>query len=170
MFASPPFRKGSSKRIKCPTRLGLIHNKTFPKLYNILYLHPYEGKMYAENYKRLEQLIDKLREFNGVILVEGMRDEVALRKLGVETEIIKLSRFPLAEIALTASHYHDIMILTDFDRKGEDLAKKLTQYLEGYKCRVDTNTRRELKKIAKKDVKGVEDLYGLYLRVKSLRF
>ncbi|MPW38142.1 hypothetical protein GBV73_00195 [Thermococcus sp. 101 C5] len=126
--------------------------------------------MYAENYKRFEQIIDKLREFEGVILVEGMRDEVALRKLGVETEIIRLSRLPLAEIALIASHYHDVMILTDFDRKGEELAKKLTRYLEGYKCRVDTETRRELKKIAKKDIKGIEDLYSLYIRVKDLRF
>ncbi|NJE25361.1 hypothetical protein E3E22_01680 [Thermococcus sp. MV5] len=126
--------------------------------------------MNAENYKRLKQLIDRLREFDGVILVEGMRDEVALRKLGVGTEIIKLSRLPLAEIALTASHYHDIMILTDFDRKGEELAKKLTQYLEGYKCRIDVETRKEFKKIAKKYIKGIEDLYGLYLRAENLRF
>lgn len=58
------------------------------------------------------------------------------------------------------------MILTDFDRKGEELAKKLTRYLEGYKCKVDTETRRELKKIAKKDIKGIEDLYSLYTRVR----
>lgn len=125
--------------------------------------------MYAENYKRFELLIDKLREFDGVIIVEGLRDEVALRKLGVRAEIIRLSRLPLSEVALIASQYHEVMILTDLDRKGEELAKKLTQYLEGYKCRVDTETRKELKMIAKKDIKGIEDLYGLYLKV-HLRF
>lgn len=41
--------------------------------------------MLPENYKRFEILINKLREFGGVIIVEGRRDEVALRKLGVET-------------------------------------------------------------------------------------
>lgn len=125
--------------------------------------------MYAENYKRFELLIDKLREFDGAIIVEGLRDEVALRKLGVRAEIIRLSRLPLSEVALIASQYHEIMILTDLDRKGEELAKKLTQYLEGYKCRVDTETRKELKMIAKKDIKGIEDLYGLYLKI-NLRF
>lgn len=125
--------------------------------------------MYAENYKRFELLIDKLREFDGVIIVEGLRDEVALRKLGVRAEVIRLSRLPLSEVALIASQYHEVMILTDLDRKGEELAKKLTQYLEGYKCRVDTETRRELKMIAKKDIKGIEDLYGLYTKI-TLRF
>ncbi|ASJ00195.1 toprim domain-containing protein [Thermococcus gorgonarius] len=121
--------------------------------------------MYAENYKRFLELIDKLREFEGAIIVEGPRDEVALRNLGVRAEIIRLSRLPLAEIALIASRYHEVMILTDFDKKGEELAKKLLWYLEGYPCRVDAETRRELRKILKKDIKGIEDLYGLYLSV-----
>ncbi len=124
--------------------------------------------MYAENYKRFLELIDKLREFEGVLIVEGMRDEVALRNLGVRAEIIRLSRLPLAEIALIASHYREVMILTDFDRKGEELAKKLVSYLEGYPCRVDTQTRRELKHIAKKDIKGIEELDGLYRKIVSV--
>lgn len=123
--------------------------------------------MLPENYKRFEILINKLREFGGVIIVEGRRDEVALRKLGVETGIIKLSRLPLSEIALTASQYHEVMVLTDLDEKGEELAKKLISYLEGYNCRVDSETRKELKRIAKKDIKGIEDLYSLYLRTLS---
>lgn len=123
--------------------------------------------MLPENYKRFEILINKLREFGGVIIVEGRRDEVALRKLGVETGIIKLSRLPLSEIALTASQYHEVMVLTDLDEKGEELAKKLVSYLEGYNCRVDAETRRELKRIARKDIKGIEDLYSLYLRTLS---
>jgi len=124
--------------------------------------------MYAENYKRFLELIDKLREFEGALIVEGLRDEVALRNLGVRAEIIRLSRLPLAEIALIASRYREVMILTDFDRKGEELARKLVSYLEGYPCRVDAETRRELKRIARKDIKGVEDLYGLYLKVVSV--
>ncbi|NJF25402.1 toprim domain-containing protein [Thermococcus sp. Bubb.Bath] len=125
--------------------------------------------MYPENYKRFLELIDTLREFEGAIIVEGPRDEVALRNLGVRAEIIKLSRLPLSEIALTASQYREVMILTDFDRKGEELAKKLLSYLSGYPCRVDSRTRKELKKLAKKDIKGIEDLYGLYLSVSGPR-
>ncbi|MDI3475524.1 MAG: hypothetical protein PWQ79_865 [Thermococcaceae archaeon] len=124
--------------------------------------------MYAENYKRFLQLIDKLREFEGAIIVEGPRDVVALKNLGVRAEIIRLSRLPLSEVALIASSYKEVMVLTDFDRKGEELAKKLLQYLEGYPCRVDMETRRELKRLAKKDIKAVEDLYALYVKVVSV--
>lgn len=123
--------------------------------------------MLPENYKRFECLIGKLRDFSGVIIVEGRRDEVALRNLGVETGIIRLSRLPLAEVALIASQYHEVMILTDLDRKGEELARKLARHLEGYNCRVDTETREELKKIARKDIKGIEELADLYEKVVS---
>ncbi len=87
---------------------------------------------------------------------------------GVRAEIIRLSRLPLTEVALIASSHKEVMILTDFDRKGEELAGKLLRYLEGYPCRVDSETRRELKRIAKKDIKGIEELYGLYLKVVSV--
>ncbi|WP_297466780.1 toprim domain-containing protein [Thermococcus sp.] len=124
--------------------------------------------MYAENYKRFLERIDELREFEGALIVEGMRDEVALRNLGVRAEIIRLSRLPLAEVALIASSYGDVKILTDFDRKGEELARKLLRYLAGYPCRVDIETWKELRRLVRKDIKGVEDLYGLYLKVISV--
>ena len=153
---------GSTRHVKMNMkRQRIIQNFITASSFN-----QHDGKMYAENYKRFELLIDKLREFDGVIIVEGVRDRVALRNLGVRAEIIRLSRLPLAEIALIASQHHDVMILTDLDREGEELAKKLTRYLEGYRCRVDTETRRELRRIARKDIKGIEDLYGLYLKLR----
>lgn len=100
--------------------------------------------------------------------MEGLRDEVALRNLGVRAEIIRLSRLPLSEVALIASSHKEVMILTDFDKKGEELAKKLLNYLAGYPCSVDIETWKELRKLVRKDIKGVEDLYGLYLRVVSV--
>ena len=124
--------------------------------------------MYAENYKRFLELIDEVREFEGAIVVEGPRDEVALRNLGVRAEIIRLSRLPLSETALIASSFGNVMILTDFDSAGEELAGKLLRYLEGLPCRVDSKTRRELKGIVKRDIKGVEDLYRLYLKTASV--
>ncbi|AEH23916.1 toprim domain-containing protein [Pyrococcus yayanosii] len=117
--------------------------------------------MHPENYKRLEKLIEKLREFEGLIIVEGRRDEEALRRLGVRTEILRLSRSPLAEVALVASEYEEVMILTDLDEAGEHLARRLCQLLEGL-TKVDLETRRELKFIARKDIKGIEDLPSLW--------
>ncbi|MFA4646039.1 toprim domain-containing protein [Pyrococcus kukulkanii] len=124
--------------------------------------------MYPENYEKFEKIIERLREFTGLIIVEGRRDEESLRKLGVRTEILRLSRSPLADIALIASEYEEVMILTDLDETGERLAKKLYELLEGL-TKVDIETRRELKFIAMKDIKGIEDLYSLWESL-SLRF
>lgn len=55
--------------------------------------------------------------------MEGLRDEVALRNLGVRAEIIRLSRLPLSEVALIASSHKEVMILTDFDKKGKSWPK-----------------------------------------------
>ena len=88
--------------------------------------------------------------------------------MGVRTEILRLSRSPLADIALIASEYEEVMILTDLDETGERLAKKLYELLEGL-TKVDIETRRELKFIAMKDIKGIEDLYSLWESL-SLRF
>jgi len=123
--------------------------------------------MHAENYKRFLELIDKLREFEGIMIVEGMRDEVALRNLGVRAEIMRLSRLPLSDTAIEASGYHDVMILTDFDRKGEELAEKLLRYLSGYRCNVDLETRAELKSITGGRIKGIEELYSFYVRTRE---
>ncbi|AMM54479.1 toprim domain-containing protein [Pyrococcus kukulkanii] len=124
--------------------------------------------MYPENYEKFEKIIERLREFTGLIIVEGRRDEESLRKLGVRTEILRLSRSPLADIALIASEYEEVMILTDLDETGERLAKRLYELLEGL-TKVDIETRRELKFIAMKDIKGIEDLYSLWEGL-SLRF
>ncbi|NPA48258.1 MAG: hypothetical protein GXO14_06420 [Thermococci archaeon] len=123
--------------------------------------------MHAENYKRFLELIDKLREFEGAIIVEGLRDEVALRNLGVGAEIIRLSRLPLSDTAIKASRYHDVMILTDFDGKGEELARKLLMYLIGYECNVDLTTRSRLKSIIGGRIKGIEELYSFYVRTRE---
>ncbi len=127
--------------------------------------YPGRTSMNAENYKRFLKIIDKLREFEGAIIVEGPRDEVALRNLGVRAEVIRLSRLPLPDTAFKASNYHDVMILTDFDRKGEELARRLLTYLTGYGCRVDVRTRKDLKSIIGGRIKGIEELYGFYMAV-----
>lgn len=117
--------------------------------------------MYPENYEKFEKIIERLREFKGVIIVEGKRDEDSLRKLGVQTEILRLSRSSLADVALLASEHEEVMILTDFDETGEKLAKRLYDLLVGL-TKVDMETRRELQFIASKDAKGIEDLYDLW--------
>lgn len=61
--------------------------------------------------------------------------------------------------------YKEVMIFIDFDKKGEELVKKFFNYLVGYFCSVDIEMWKEFRKFVRKDIKGVEDLYGFYFWV-----
>jgi len=86
----------------------------------------------------------KEKNKNTPILVEGDKDIEALKKLGVDGEILSVNK----GITLTdfcdriSQEYKDIIILTDWDRKGGHLCHIIRKNLEG---RVYCNTRfREL--------------------------
>lgn len=87
--------------------------------------------------KALSELIDENR--NIPIVVEGDKDIQALRKLGVNGIIISVnSGVSLTDFCDTlAQDYKDIIILTDWDRKGGYLCHTIMKNLEG---RVKCNT------------------------------
>lgn len=72
----------------------------------------------------LKELKDKL------IIVEGKRDEKALKSLGLK-DIIAINGRPLYEVAEIALRgKKEIVILTDFDRRGMEIGKKLKDLLQ----------------------------------------
>ncbi|MHA1208697.1 MAG: toprim domain-containing protein, partial [Candidatus Freyarchaeota archaeon] len=78
------------------------------------------------------ELVSQLRTLSekGVpIVVEGYKDERSLRALGISGPILKLSGKNLLEIAERLQRFDDFLILTDFDRKGQELTSRLFQYL-----------------------------------------
>jgi 5S rRNA maturation endonuclease (ribonuclease M5) len=114
----------------------------------------------------LEEQISALLEasHNGAaIIVEGMRDERALRSLGVSGPVIMASRRPALELAEdTARKYKEIIVLTDWDLKGDEMALKIEQHLRSSGVRADMEIRSKLKKLVRKEIKDVESL-GLYV-------
>lgn len=101
---------------------------------------------YKKSFEEIEKTLLELMEENRSIpiLVEGDKDVEALRKLDVKGTILSVNR----GIALTdfcdrlSQEYKDIIILTDWDRKGGHLCRTIRKNLEG---RVNCNTRyREL--------------------------
>jgi len=101
---------------------------------------------YKKSLEDLEEALLELREENKnvPILVEGDKDIEALRKLGVRGTIISVN----AGVSITdfcdqlANNYKEIIILTDWDRRGGYLCHTIRKNLEG---RVNCNTRyREL--------------------------
>ena len=87
--------------------------------------------------KALSELIDENR--NIPIVVEGDKDIRALRKLGVNGIIISVNTgVSLTDFCdILAQGYKNIIILTDWDRKGGYLCHTIMKNLEG---RVKCNT------------------------------
>jgi 5S rRNA maturation endonuclease (ribonuclease M5) len=120
----------------------------------------------------LEELISTLLESSrqgAAIIVEGPRDREALRALGALGPVILASRRPALEVAeVAAREYQEIILLTDWDGKGEEMALVIEQYLRSSKARTDTEIRARLKKLVKKEIKDVESLSIYVERMREL--
>jgi len=101
---------------------------------------------YKKSLEDLEELLFELKEENKVIpiIVEGDKDIEALRKLDVKEKIISINKgVNLSNFCdRIASEYSNIIILTDWDRRGGHICHTIKKNLEG---RVICNTKyREL--------------------------
>lgn len=118
----------------------------------------------AERLEELEAVVTELAEANRTkpILVEGQRDLAALRALGCRGLVLTVhSGEAIVQVADRIAARHDeVILLTDWDRKGGQLARLVQENLTG-RVRFDLDLRRRLAKYAA--VKDVESLPG-YLR------
>jgi 5S rRNA maturation endonuclease (ribonuclease M5) len=121
----------------------------------------------------LEVLIASLVEASeegAAVIVEGVRDERSLRDLGVEGPIVRASGRPALEVAEeVARDFKEIVILTDWDRAGEELAKKMELHLQSTAAKVDLETRERLKRMVRREIKDVESLSRFVERVRAQR-
>ena len=108
---------------------------------------------------------------NLIVIVEGKRDVAVLRNLGLEAPIIKtqtrLSRSKLMDkIVDEAGKDGQVLILTDFDKKGKEIFRFIEKELElgGVK-----NLKRERRMIRKymEDWTTIEQLVSLFKRSDS---
>ncbi|NYT01324.1 MAG: topoisomerase [Methanosarcinales archaeon] len=119
----------------------------------------------------LEELISSLLEASergAAIIVEGIRDRRALRSLGVRGPVILASRHPALNLAEeVARQYDEIVVLTDWDDKGEEMARNLEQHLQWARAHADLEIRSRLKKLVRKEIKDVESLSIYVERVRE---
>ncbi|MFN3384729.1 MAG: toprim domain-containing protein [Archaeoglobaceae archaeon] len=110
--------------------------------------------------KAIEDLKDKARD-GWVIVVEGVKDREALRKLGVDGEIVTFSGF-----LSTAEKLRDkkVVILTDYDDKGEKIERGLQRALLSYGKTADVELRKRIFCYVKKEITKVEELYAYLVR------
>ena len=91
------------------------------------------------------------------LLVEGMRDERALRSLGYEGPLVTVSRFGRAGAKALAGAKKGVG-LTDLDREGAVLAAKAVKGLNRDGIRTSLRERRRLKAASK----------GVFLHIENL--
>ncbi len=120
----------------------------------------------------IEMLTSMDRNYqNLVIIVEGKRDERVLRDLGVSARIIRTQRGSnrlslIEEILEATSQVSQILILTDFDKEGAELAKFLERELDHHKVIVLKRLRLEIRK-KMGNWRCIEELVALFKRKDS---
>ena len=116
-----------------------------------------------ERLESFNRIWDSLKEINAPVIVEGKRDTVALRNLGYSGNLIELNdgKSVLSTVEKLVREYgrgSNFIILMDWDRTGEKLAKQLKDYGESCDLSPNLRVRRELFALCSKDISCVEEL------------
>ncbi|MBS7604904.1 MAG: toprim domain-containing protein [Candidatus Bathyarchaeia archaeon] len=122
--------------------------------------------------EKLNYLIERLKDevsAGALLIVEGEKDIVSLRAIGIKDNIVavksggKTLQEIIDEISLSD---REIILLTDFDRRGRELAIRLCRSFEGMRVKVNLRFWRELCGLLGNDIKDIE---GLAVYLKNLR-
>lgn len=123
-----------------------------------------------ERAERLREVLEALAEINKSIpvIVEGKNDVNALRKLGLSGQVITLHRgatiYDFCEEI--AEKFPRVVLLTDWDEKGEILYSSLSDYLRGH-IEDFSAVRGMLKMLCQKDVRDIEGIPKLLSRLEG---
>jgi 5S rRNA maturation endonuclease (ribonuclease M5) len=99
--------------------------------------------------KEIQQWLTKLKQTTKPIIVEGPKDKQALSPY-TNASIFTLSKKPLFVVVEDIAQIHpDVILLTDFDKKGKELYGKLSKHLRKQGVKIDTYFREFLQKNTK---------------------
>lgn len=114
--------------------------------------------------EKLNYLIERLKDdvsAGALLIVEGERDVDSLRTIGIKNNIVAVKSCgkTIQEIIDEISSLNkEIILLTDFDKRGRELAERLCKSLEGMKVKVNLKFWRELCELLGGDIKDIEGL------------
>lgn len=121
-----------------------------------------------ERAERLREVLEALCEINKSvpIIVEGHRDASALRQLGLAGEIITLHGGKNLYDFCTdiAERFERIVILLDWDKKGQSLTKTLFTHLKG-QWEEFSFFRELIKLLCQKEINDIEGIPKLLRRL-----
>ncbi|WMW24086.1 toprim domain-containing protein [Methanolobus sediminis] len=128
--------------------------------------------VYEKRMEQMDKLLDELQDFvnqGSIIVVEGKRDVVALKSLGIRGEFRLATHHSLVnfceELAKTGKQ---IVILTDWDRRGNILADKLVENLHALGVNPDTRIRDLVVSLVQKEIKDIESLPGYVGKLRQI--
>ena len=103
------------------------------------------------------------------LIVEGVNDEGALRSIGIKGPILRIygnqRTIDDIEREIIQHQYKRVVILTDYDFEGQELAGKLEEYLAP-KVKIVAKIRRKLRKALGGWVEVIEAIPSFFSRVK----
>jgi len=115
------------------------------------------------------ELFESMGESVDAVLVEGPRDEEALRRLGFKGRVELHSRIGRSDEDLVDGlvvSSRTVLVLTDFDAEGRAMNRKLTVLLERRGVKVDLWLRRTIgRRMAVLGVYAIEDLDNMGARL-----
>ena len=126
-----------------------------------------------ERAERLREVLFALYEVNRrfPVIVEGKKDASALKKLGLDGEIIILHNgkglYEFCEDI--AQRFSKVVLLFDWDVKGEALYRAVSENLSGHGDEFSV-FRGIIKVLCQKDIKDIEGIPKLLLRLEGVRF
>ena len=113
-----------------------------------------------------EKEIDDIKKFikhlnsknESVVVVEGKRDSIALRKLGFSGKILEFHSFKgIVNFSDSVVKYKSVILLLDGDRKGRYLTKRIIDLLE-HRTKIDLSFKKKLVSITKGKIRFIEQL------------
>lgn len=106
--------------------------------------------------KTLQEIFD---EIEVRVIVEGESDRSTLTDFGIE-DVIPLNGKPLYKVASSVSKdFDEALVLTDFDKEGRKISKKLNSFLTSFGVVPKNKTRGKIKRVVtKKGISAIENL------------
>src|SRR5881296_4090513 len=130
---------------------------------NLVRLRNPRAEYYGWKMEETERILDQLRtqsEAGVPIIVEGRRDEAALRRLGVAGRVhcLKARGESRHEFLDRLNGTREAIVLTDFDREGKELETWLYKELSQRGVKSDLKLWSRMRSLARTEVRSVEEL------------
>lgn len=130
---------------------------------NLARLRNPRAEYHAWKIEETERILDELRmqsETGVPIIVEGRRDEAALRRLGIAGKVhcLKARGESRHEFLDRLNGTKEAIVLTDFDREGKKLETWLHKELSQRGVKSDLKLWIRMRSLARTEVRSVEEL------------